>query len=342
MSEKNNFNIVLSNLENHLYVASFEYNNPFELNEKANVRELFELQLISAISSKDDIAYLGEKEYMSRIIYKALSDSDLSKSDVKIILDATPFDDVDFSNRTYVLNKESEEIQFEFGIYEKKNDKEMEILDLGEFCEKYKISFMEKKKVVEDQDIFDSEPAVLTSALGMFLNASVLDSDMEIETNIKSVDLNEFKDSLNLKVKSIVEQVRNIADFNDELELLILLNKPEIKELFKEQFDFDYNTDTISFNLSNGARIEIRELTGEYNTLTEGEYLLNETFMIKGDKSYRLGIDEGVLEKEGCFNEYGLEPEYFFDGRLSEAIEGILSNITKVENKKVISKKIKR
>lgn len=334
MSNINKFNVHINNNFLNDFVAVFEYEfHPRA--EKNNIKELMELQFINEIVKQDEIEYLGERNLISAIIYKALANSKISSFHIKFsYFRDDEFPDVDYTNRTYIINKE-EDYCTEFGIYEKKNNKKMEILDLEDYCKKHKITLIDRDKVINDEEILNAPPAVLTSALGAIIQMAVANVNDTMDSGINTVELNKLKQSLKYKIENVLEMVREVEQFDTEEELLAILSKKEIQEMFKDDFFYDSNEESFEFKLPNDAKIKIKNVNGEYDNLTCFEYLLERSFIIKDKKEYRLEIDEISLDRECGFSEAGVEIEYYFDDRMSQAIEGLLINKPKIKLKKI-------
>lgn len=334
MSNINKFNIHINNIMLRGFVAIFEYESP--KSTKNNIKELLELEFINEITKQDDIEYLGEREVASSIIYKALANSNISKFDIKFTyFKDDEFQDANYTNRTYIINKERD-MRTEFGIYEKKNNKKMEILDIEDFCKKHKITSIEKNKVINNEELLSLQPAVLTSALGAIIDTSVSCFTETMDSGINTIELNKLKKSFNDKIKNILEMIREVEQFDNEEELLTILNKKEVQEMFKDDFFYDSNEESFEFKLPNDAKIKIKYFN-DIIQYTNGEDLcidFNNSFIVEGEKEYRLEIDEMLLSAECGFDDYDVEAEYYFDDRMSKGIEGIMMSKPKLKLKK--------
>lgn len=327
--KKNKFNVFINNIVTKEFVTTIEYN---ESSDEKN--EILELDFINAIAIQDDIDYLGETNFIEKIITSALDVSHISSLDLNAKITFYSDEDLypDFTNRTYIFNKDEEHIDFEFGVYEKKNDNKMEVLDLDGFCQKHKITLNDKNEIINDRDILNSKPLVLNSSLGELIYMSFLLNNSEIDSSVNLINLEDLTNSFKNKIEKILEMVREVEPFNDEEELLQILSKKEIKEIFNDVFVYNSNDCTFEFILPNDVKIKIIDVNGEYDTLTGDEYPLDNVFCVKGEKEYRLDVDTNELKNRNFDPIF--PPEYFFDDNIKDAIEGILMTMPKTKLKK--------
>ena len=205
------FNVIINST-----VLGFEkFSVVYELNEDEKEKsEFLELNLINTLMDFD----FGEKRGMSIPVY---FDSSQGKGsllfDKKVRLEIDNNQDIDTTQRTYILNKETDSSDIEFGIYEEGGEyQDYKVYNLEEFSKTHGIN----KKVIEDfkdSQFLNSRVVTLNGRLGELIHNSTISNSADKKTTTGVIE--QYKDSFNsdmeLFVKSRIDKF--CADNNLDL-----------------------------------------------------------------------------------------------------------------------------
>jgi hypothetical protein len=294
MREQRSFNLIVNTPENGFEHAKIVYMK----SEDSSINpEFFELNLIKEMPKRD----ISEKrrEGLVNLLSSAVLTSEMENQSV---LDLDSLIDLDTTNRTYIINKDKETSQLEFGIYE--NVQQLlstpmyKVISLDDFIKKHNV----KKKVTKDlkgSELLTANTVMLNGDLGEKIDRLTKEnSEGLVLTSVNKIKREKFTSNFESFVENKIQEIKikNSITNNDDLQKTLLAGNEPVK----------YSTDGNSLEVVINKDVNLKIPMNDNDLIFSDIVMENSCF----EETYRLRSDNNP-EGNNCYFDSKFEAEVY-------------------------------